>query len=376
MNIFQREILDYYDCVFLFEAEDETGRKYIAVHNDDYQTGCEYIVTPVIRTNLTEFKAGRMDLRHLMAASPNGQWYTTRMGVETTGVVLEPGDGPVADSGNLPAEGRYITAPINMDRNAQRFAVESGRPAMTVRVGGTEELDAHEIRASVFTSMVRRFTEGMKSLVQEIPHVAPESQHEMKLIGSPRQGSVEILLASPMRGGWFEQDHIVSGMDEWTKMLNASFNENNVETVIQSHGGQSLRQLRLFAEWLQSNKVYLDIEWSAGIRGSSGAVLVDSKIAGVVANKLKIDRKTTTTVELAGILDSISLSKRTWAILTSDGRITGKARYRSVLDGCTAGRYYILLCERTVDEMSNDTRPKFEALEIVESMVVPARLPE
>ena len=367
MNILHREILDYYDCVLLFEAEDETGRKYIAVHDDDYQTGCEYIVTPVIQTNLTAFKAGRMDLRRLMAESPDGQWYMTRIGVETTDIELDPRDGPFNDSGNLPAEGHYITAPTNMDRNAQRFAVESGRPAMSVRVGGTEELDAHEIPASVLTSMVRRFTEGMKSIVREIPHVAPASQHDMRIVGSPGEGSMEILLASPMRGDWFEQDPIVSGMDEWTKMLNDSFNENNVEMVIQSHGGQSLRQLRLFAEWLKSNDVYLDIEWSAGTRGSSGAVLVNSERAGLVANKLnRIDRKITTTVELAGTLDSVSLSKRTWAILTDDGRKRGKVRSSDVLDGCTAGRYYVLTCEQVVDEMSNDPRPKFEAFAIAE----------
>ena len=365
MNIFHRETLDYYDCVLLFEAEDETGRKYVAVHDDDYQTGCEYIVTPVPQQSLTAFKAGRIDLRRLMAASPDGQWYMTKVGVETRSIALVPGDGPVVTSGNLPDEGYYMT-PTSMDRRAQRFAVASNRPAMTVRAGGTEELEAHEMHLSMFNAMARRFVDGVRSLVQEEHHEAPKAQYEMKLIGSPAPGSMEILLAAPMRGNWFEPDYIVSAMDEWTKMMDASFNENNVEMVIQSHGTQSLQQLRLIANWLRRNGVYLDIEWSAGINGSSGAVLVNSERAGDVADKLKaVSNVSTTTVELAGMLDGISLSKGTWTILTDDGPRTGKSR-SSTLEGMTTGRYYVLTCEQTVDEMSNNPRPRFWAVEIVE----------
>lgn len=88
MKVAFKESVLYYDCEMLFEAEDETGRRYIAVHDNEHQNGSKYIMVPVTEAGLVEFKAGQIGLRSLLLASPNGEWYTTKMGVDTDGMTL------------------------------------------------------------------------------------------------------------------------------------------------------------------------------------------------------------------------------------------------------------------------------------------------
>ena len=56
MNVKYLESILYYDCELLFEAADTTGQRYIAVHDRDCESGCEYIVAPASRDNMAAFK--------------------------------------------------------------------------------------------------------------------------------------------------------------------------------------------------------------------------------------------------------------------------------------------------------------------------------
>ena len=112
MKVAFKESILYNDCELLFEAEDETGRRYIALHEDDYQTGCEYIMAPATHEDLTAFKAGQIGLRSLLLASPNGEWYTTKMGVDTDGITLTRQPTPITDHPDL-LDGDYYVTIVN-----------------------------------------------------------------------------------------------------------------------------------------------------------------------------------------------------------------------------------------------------------------------
>ena len=110
MKVTLRESLLYYDCELLFEAGDEAGQRYIAVHTDDYQTGCDYIVAPASREKLADFKAGRFSLRSLLLASPDGEWYTARIGVDTDEIILTKQALPITECADLPDTDYFMAA--------------------------------------------------------------------------------------------------------------------------------------------------------------------------------------------------------------------------------------------------------------------------
>ena len=112
MKVAFKESILYYDCELLFEAEDETGRRYIAVHDDDCQTGCEYVVAPATGENLTAFKAGQIGLRDLLLASPGGEWYTTEPGGNAEEIPLSRQPGLITDRTDL-LDGNYYVVTDN-----------------------------------------------------------------------------------------------------------------------------------------------------------------------------------------------------------------------------------------------------------------------
>ncbi len=127
MIVTHTETLQFYDCDVLFAAKDRQGRKYIAVHDGEYETGSEYKIAPVEEEALIEFKAGRIDLRSLMMTAPNGEWYKTRIGVETETIELEKQVSPLVITEDMPESGYYLL----------RFDIEkedhSSRPVTTER---------------------------------------------------------------------------------------------------------------------------------------------------------------------------------------------------------------------------------------------------
>ena len=110
MNVTVKESILYYDCELIFEAEDETGRRYIAVHDDDYQTGCEYIMAPATHEDLAAFRSGQIGLRSLLLASPAGEWYTTSIGVDTDAITLTRQPTPITENTDLLEGDYYVTA--------------------------------------------------------------------------------------------------------------------------------------------------------------------------------------------------------------------------------------------------------------------------
>ena len=123
MKVAFKESILYYDCEMLFEAEDENGRRYIAVH-DSCQTECEYIVAPATRENLAAFKAGRIGLRDLLLASPGGEWYTTESGGNAEEIPVSRQPSPITDRTDL-LDGNYYVVTEN---SGQTQPEEAKRP--------------------------------------------------------------------------------------------------------------------------------------------------------------------------------------------------------------------------------------------------------
>ena len=128
MNIAYRRSLLYYDCELIFEAADDAGRKYLAVHNAETPAGCEYAVVLVSPPELAQLKAGQQDLRSLMLTAPSGKRYTTGSYGNSDAFVLAVQPTPVTMCASLPDAGYYVAVnnpePAEPGNDADADAVE------------------------------------------------------------------------------------------------------------------------------------------------------------------------------------------------------------------------------------------------------------
>ena len=139
MIVTHTETLQFYDCDVLFAAEDSHGRKYIAVHDGEYETGSEYKIAPVEEQALIEFKAGHIDLRSLMMTAPNGEWYKTRIGAETEKIELEKQESLLEITEDMPESGYYLL----------RFDIEKEDPSsQTTTIDQTAQDSHHNVVAA------------------------------------------------------------------------------------------------------------------------------------------------------------------------------------------------------------------------------------
>ena len=369
MKIFHKESLEFYDCELLFEAEDETGRKYIAVHDGDFDTGCEYIVVPVLRNTLTEFKAGLTDLRSLMQSCEENVWYKANIEVHSKDIKLIRQGSSIFEGDVLPGQDYYVSR-ADISTTARRFSIESGRPAFAFTVRGTSETDAHEIPSSMLMQFVRRINESLKQFVLEIYPAAEQDTYQLNMIAGPIPGSFGVLLASPIQTNMFGDNHIISAFEQLTSFINTDFESESSDHEIERHNSGTLKEIKLTTQAIISTSTDVTVEWSAGRSGKSGTARVTRDGARKIVAKLAtIRRLTTSTVILEGRLDAINVTNKTWSIITeNDGKLSGRILNDGPsLEGRTTGRRYRIVCDQTADEMADDNvKPSLVAIYIEE----------
>ena len=105
MKIKHEETLLFYDCELLFQAKDPQGQTYIVSHTGDGHKECEYMAVPVDQKTLSEFKAGRIDLRDLMLAGSPKEWYSAKATGDPDELELKLQRTSLAESPKLPMKG-------------------------------------------------------------------------------------------------------------------------------------------------------------------------------------------------------------------------------------------------------------------------------
>ena len=105
MKIKQGETLLLYDCELLFQAQDPQGRTYMVSHIGECHGECEYVAVPVDQRSLSEYRAGRMDLRDLMLTEGREDWYSAKATGNPGELALERQETPISKSADLPMKG-------------------------------------------------------------------------------------------------------------------------------------------------------------------------------------------------------------------------------------------------------------------------------
>lgn len=373
-TVFNKETLEYYDCVLIFEAADDTGRVYIAAHNKETRSGCEYTVVPVDRSKMLEFKTGMIDLRELMLHNPERPWYITEMTAGPNQMTLQEQDSTVEHCPFLPKQGIYLDR-LDWRTDAHNTAVELGRAAMQVRLVSRANQIANrtnEMSASIFANIVNKIASSLKELSNEISPTGRAGVNEINIVGNPVAGSIIIKMVAVEQTNLWGDNNSISAMESLTQFLLLEATEPEVGKFAENRKGKSLKELRSLASDLGKGKIDINVEWSAGRADKAGEAFLNSEKAGEVAKIVnKIKKETTQSVTIEGILDAVSVRGNSWTIIT-DEKETKKGTIAKPggpsLNGRTTGQRYSIQCTEITDEMSENEKPRLIANSMAEVM--------
>ena len=123
------EILEYYDGILLFAAQDPIGGNYLCEAIDTVGDFDRYAVVGVRPERLEDFRAGDVDLRTLMLEAPEGEWYITIAdGTTEDPLKLEAQLVPLTETEYLPGEGYFLGPKDEPDNGAAiARALERGK---------------------------------------------------------------------------------------------------------------------------------------------------------------------------------------------------------------------------------------------------------
>ena len=103
------EILDYYDGILAFSAQDPIGGHYVGSLIEKTRDSVGYLVVGAKPEQLDDLRNGKIDLSTLLLETPSGEWYiTTPEGTIDDPLTLEPQQTPLAETDYLPEAGYFL----------------------------------------------------------------------------------------------------------------------------------------------------------------------------------------------------------------------------------------------------------------------------
>ena len=128
------EILDYYDGILAFAAQDPIGGHYVGSLIERASEKDRYLVVCIRPERLDDLRNGKVDLRALLLETPGDEWYiTTPEGTIEDPLELIPQPTPLAETDYLPGDGYFLgpEEPPDVDAKIQR-ALERGKAVAIV----------------------------------------------------------------------------------------------------------------------------------------------------------------------------------------------------------------------------------------------------
>ena len=122
------EILDYYDGILMFAAQDPIGGHYVASLIERTTENERYLIVGARPERLDDLRTGKVDLRTLLLETPGGEWYiTTPEGTIDDPMELIHQPTPLADSDYLPGDDYFLGPDEPPDEAEIRRVLEHGK---------------------------------------------------------------------------------------------------------------------------------------------------------------------------------------------------------------------------------------------------------
>ena len=122
------EIMDYYDGILAFAAQDPIGGHYIGSLFERTSDHDCYLVVGTRPERLADLRNGKVDMRTLLLETPEGEWYTASpRGTIDDPLALVPQPTPLVDSEHLPGDGYFLGPEEPPDESEIRRVLERGK---------------------------------------------------------------------------------------------------------------------------------------------------------------------------------------------------------------------------------------------------------
>ena len=110
------KVLDYYDGVLVFTAEDDGGQQYVGSIIDTTDGIDRYLVKTATLDRIKDLEKGKVDLRSLLLENPDDDWFLTFDGHAADQLLeLHPQDGALECADFLPSEGYFLDDQFDTD---------------------------------------------------------------------------------------------------------------------------------------------------------------------------------------------------------------------------------------------------------------------
>lgn len=355
-------ILDYYDGILVFEAQDLLGGHYIGSAIQPKDGYDRFVVTGARPERLRQFRSGTLDLRTLLLEAPGGEWYIALAnGDLEESVALEPQEGSIADIDDfLPLEGYTLEdGPINglalQEAYARHnvvfeFSIEPPEAARGHRVGmntlGGLLLQMQAVVKFAYQSAMRDLSP------QERNALYPSEGYFMDVVVPAAPGSYRVVLEAAKQPDMFGYGGLARGLQRLDEVFASAKSPDLAQESLQKHKGRLAGSYIKLMEFLSANDTGLSYSWAyPGLKVASyggvsgiGARRLASTLSGITS-------LTTEPVTLEGEFERVNRTRGDWGLLTdNDGVKTGNiAEGGPELDGLTVGKRYRFQCREDTE---------------------------
>lgn len=349
--------LFYYDGPQIFEARDAIGGHYVAVMIPPQNRKERYLVAGVAPEQLRQFRQGSVDLRTLIINSDEEERYLTTVTADLTDLSLAPLNVSLSDSGFLPGSGLVIHE-YEADDLVLNEARKRNNLVLGITIEPPETTGGHRVRAYTFTAILHHIQNLIKHAYTVARRTNPSRDRRpdddmMDVVVPAAAGSFQFVLEAAAGPDLFGSNDLEDAL----RQIDMLFEQNgepqeliNFVQNIRGHlPGSYLRLLRLLVE----KNTGLRYSWAEpkserprqnGVSHAQAGSLVE-----VLSTIRNLGSEPTT---LEGQFDRFDRTNGNWALLTDDGRRSGKLRQgESTLDGLQVGAHYRFHCDEEIDSV-------------------------
>jgi hypothetical protein len=359
--------LFYYDGPQVFEARDAIGGHYVAVMVEPENGQDRYLVAGVEPERLRQFRAGSLDLRSLLTERAVEDWFLTLTpaGLDEP-LVLQPGDGSLAQSAYLPEPGFVLH-----DRPTEELALKEARErsnlVLEVAADPPEAAVEHRIRVGTLIGLLGHVQTMVKhAYAAALRELSPNNRraidktdaHLLDVVIPASAGSFRVVLEAAQKPNLLGQSELARALQRVDVLFeNASDPQKALATVKAHRGHLAGAYLRLL-RFLVQHKAGLRYSWAEpGFTKPISHAVAEAEAGPLVDVLSGVSNLGGESLTLVGEFEKVNRGTGAWGLLTEDGLVSGKVRDGGPsLDGLKVGARYRFSCVEEIEEVEGTGR--------------------
>ncbi len=376
-------VLDYYDGIQIFTANDDIGGQYICTMVGTEGDYGRYLIAGVSPANLHLFRCGEMDLRTLLLESPPYERFITiASGTFSDSLNLTALKESLEHSSLLPQKGFFLEEEPIED---QLVSEARARNNLVLEIITTppEASSGHRMRANALGRLIlriqnlvrRAYSAEIRDMKRSVHHHVGMNNVPLLDVTVPSAiGSYRIVMESAYPSDMYGYSELSRAMKRVDRVFATGNDPATAHLGLQEHrghlAGSYIKLMRLLAD----SDTGLRYRWAAADSSTSSTYGVTRSQASQLADALEsLTALSTETVMLAGKLEQANDRLGTWCIADGDGyRHYGKSKDPSELDGLVIGKSYEFACVESIEIDGTGKEKRKLVLQTLKPRLVPS----